>query len=274
MPTIDLLWVTGVGTGVILLLSVFFLAMIISNQKRVVRSQKEKLEESIRLEEILREIPVKIIRGQEEERRRVAKELHDGINQMLAFVKYRLHAFRLAKPATDDSVLALINDASSDLTQTMQEIRRISHNLLPKGLDELGFEAAVRELCGEFQERTQIQTCFKIQGHTISFQKDCELGVYRILQEALQNIEKHARATRVDIQCSVEGTMWLMTVQDNGKGFESGNEMMKGLKSNGIGISTMKERANLIGGSLEIQSAPGGGTCLTLKFPLSKIHLS
>ncbi len=271
MPAIDLLWVTGVGTGVILLLSVFFLTMIISNQKRVVRSQKEKLEESMRLEEILREIPAKIIRGQEEERRRVAKELHDGINQMLASVKYRLHAFRLAKPTTDDSVLALITDASSDLTQTMQEIRRISHNLLPKGLDELGFEAAVRNLCEEFQERTQIQTCFTMQGDTISFQKDCELGVYRILQEALQNIEKHAHATRVDIHCSVEGTLWMMTVQDNGKGFESGNETTKRQTSSGIGISTMKERSNLIGGTLEIQSAPGGGTTLTLKFPLPKI---
>ena len=271
MPTIDLLWVTGVGTGVILLLSVFFLAMIISNQKRVVRSQKEKLEESMRVEEILREIPAKIIRGQEEERRRVAKELHDGINQMLASVKYRLHAFRLAKATNDDSVIALINDASGDLTQTMQEIRRISHNLLPKGLDELGFEAAVRNLCEEFQERTGIQIGFTIQGGMISFQKDCELGVYRILQEALQNIEKHAHATRVDIQCSLQGTIWIMTVQDNGNGFESGNEMMKGQMSNGIGISTMKERANLIGGTLEIQSAPGGGTTLTVKFPHPKI---
>ncbi|HUN65183.1 MAG TPA: histidine kinase [Bacteroidota bacterium] len=271
MAPVDLLWAVCIGTGVILLIAGFFLMMIISNQKRVVSAQKEKLEKSRHLEEVLREIPAKIILGQEEERRRVAKELHDGINQMLASIKYRIHALKLDRVPEPGTMRARMDEISTDLTLTMEEIRRLSHRLRPKVLDDLGFDAALRSLGEEFQERTRIITHIEIGGEPGLQSPEAELGVYRIAQEALQNIEKHAGATMVTIRCAGDASAWSMTIQDDGKGFaqeRSGAE--RDPRAGGIGLSTMAERANLMGGSLTINSSPNHGTVVGLTFTKSR----
>lgn len=266
MTTIEIFWIVIVGTIVVVTLVAFIVGIVLVNQRKFIRIQQEKLRESERLQNVLREIPNRVLQAQEEERRRVSMDLHDGINQMLASIKYRLHSLRETFGRNQSQLGTSLEGVSADLHATMEEIRRISHNLRPKILDDLGFQPAVRNLCDEFTARTRIQVSSTITGLAHHLPHEIELGTFRILQEAFQNIEKHASATKVTLTVETAEAGLGMEIVDNGKGVfpVAGPDG----RQNGLGMATMKERAIVMGGKLTVSSDDGMGTTIRLYVPL------
>ncbi len=268
LPQTEILWVISLFTAIVIILFGFFIAVIMVNQRKFINIQNEKLAESKRLEEVLRRIPRQMIEVQEEERARVARDLHDGINQMLASINYRAHALRKQPsrrdPQLDESVQHLLND----LEKTMDEVKRISHDLRPQALDDLGFEAAVKTMCLEFAQRTKIGIKCKFGGLPENMLKETELGIFRIIQEALNNIEKHAKASSVVLESETHDAMFSIAITDNGHGFVEHNAGLTAGRRRGLGLNTMRERALSIGGVLDIRATPNRGTTVTVRIPM------
>ena len=166
-----------------------------------------------------RELPQLIRAAQEAERRRVARDLHDSVNQILAAVKFRLQSVEGKLVDQDESILREVLKAEAHLEKAMQEVRRISRNLRPSELDDLGLGPALRTLCGEFGERTGLEVELSINHLPPSLPVAIELHLYRIIQEALGNVEKHARAAHVSVKFARTATMLRTVIRDDGRGF-------------------------------------------------------
>lgn len=225
-------------------------------------------------EETLRSLPRLILEAQEAERRRVARELHDSVNQILSSVKFRIQSLEERLVQRRDQTGPEAEQARLLLDKAMQEVRRISHNLRPSELDDLGLVPALRSLCQEWQERTGIAVQLQAASLPQSWPGEVELNLYRILQEALTNVEKHSRASRVSLALTREGQLLLVRIQDDGVGFNAPPAFTGKPKRPGMGLVDMTERAASVGGSFELRSAPGQGTTILLRIPLGSPHLS
>lgn len=219
-------------------------------------------------EEALRELPRLIRETQEIERRRVARELHDSVNQILSAVKFRLQTVEDRLEKTDETAWRESLKAKAHLDRAMQEVRRISRNLRPSELDDLGLVPAARSLCSEFSERTGIALDFLSAPEPVHLGKDAELNTYRILQEALGNIEKHAGARRASVELSHAASHLRLAIQDDGSGFTDGRRAQPRAAGHGMGLVDMRERATSVGGSFAIHSAPGRGTEILVEIPI------
>jgi len=215
----------------------------------------------------LRELPRLIREAQEAERRRVARELHDSVNQILSAVKFRLQAVEERLQDKDEAAWRDTLKTKANLEKAMQEVRRISRNLRPSELDDLGLAPAVRSLCREFGERTGVAVELALSRVPRAIPDEIELNVYRILQEAFGNIEKHARARNVRLGLSREGRRLRVTIRDDGLGFDPLATPRKG-RVNGMGLVDMKERAAFVGGSCLVRSSAGAGTEIVIEMPL------
>jgi signal transduction histidine kinase len=232
-------------------------------QKRA--TQREKA----RAEAALRELPRLIVEAQESERRRVARELHDSVNQILSSVKFRLHALDEKLETTDPALWREALKVQVLLERGIEEVRRISRNLRPSELDDLGLAAAVRSLCEEFAERTRMDVVPAIEVPA-ECPKEFELPLYRIVQEALNNVEKHARARQVNVDVFTFHGRLQACIRDDGAGFDPGASPGPAARGVGtrMGLVDMRERAAFVGGELRLQSAPGQGTEIRVIVPL------
>ena len=220
-------------------------------------------------EETLRGLPRLILKAQEAERRRVARELHDSVNQILCAVKFRLHLTEEKLLARDENIREDTQKTKFLLDKAMQEVRRISRNLRPSELDDLGLAPAIRSLCGEFTQRTGVAIDLSFFELPKNVPAEIELNLYRIIQEALGNIEKHSEATQVALHLCGEDFGIKATIRDNGRGFDPHLARAKTTKTLGMGLVDMKERVALIGGACTFKSAPGEGMELVVQIPLS-----
>jgi len=205
-----------------------------------------------------------VIHAQEEERRRISRELHDDTAQALTsvLVRMRLLARQAVKDEVRDGLLELLELTS----EALDSVRRLAVDLRPSTLDDLGLVPAIESYTREFGERSGIEAYVHVQGVGERLPRDRELMVYRIVQEALTNLAKHAAATRVEIELRGEGGHLVATVRDNGRGFAVGDTLAA--RERGLGLFGMQERAQLAGGYLDLRSAPGAGTTVTLVAPL------
>lgn len=215
----------------------------------------------------LQKLVQRFLRLQVNERRKLSRELHDGINQQLVSLKYRIE---LAEKKLDSSkgehpACKDLGIASTVLNQTIQEVRQISHNLRPVLLDDLGLKAALRALAEHFEEHTRVQVTLDYQLERLDVPDDIETTLYRITQECLNNIEKHANASCVTISLRYEAGRILFEVRDNGVGFNPRKATREG-----IGLVNMRERVEVIGGSLSLQTTLGGGTTIGATLPYKK----
>jgi signal transduction histidine kinase len=219
----------------------------------------------------LRHLSVKILEAQEKERALVARELHDGVGASLTAVKYALemgmHSMKKAERAPEgnsfEKVIEMVDDA-------IEETRRISSNLRPASLDTLGLIPAIRSLGREFQELYQdIQLESRINLQEKDIPEKQKIVLYRIVQEALNNISKHSGAdsVRFDLRLN-EGRVELL-VQDNGRGFSVDEALAVNPGKSGMGLDGMLERVMLSDGNIEIQSEAGKGTSIRADFPIS-----
>ena len=204
-----------------------------------------------------------VLRGQEDERRRIAHELHDDPVQSLIHICRRLDGLpqRGALPA--DTVTAL--DATRRLTeQTVQGLRELAHGLRPPSLDDLGLAASLRQHFRQFEARTGVEATLDILGAERRLGADAELALFRIAQEALRNVERHAAARRVSARL-VFGHAVRLSVRDDGIGFTVPSAA-EGVGMN-LGLLGMQERAALVGGRLRVRSAEGAGTLIHVLIP-------
>jgi PAS domain S-box-containing protein len=201
----------------------------------------------------------------EEERKRVARELHDQLGQTLTALKIELSSLIKGLPADKErrsaSVLRLID-------QTIQSVRRISNDLRPGVLDDLGLTAAVEWATREFQSRTGTDCRLDLPEDDIVTDRELATSLFRILQESLTNVARHANATQVAVRLTRDDGSMTLEVHDDGKGI--GEEQLSDRSS--LGILGMRERALLLGGELAISGAPGEGTTIKVRVPAQKIH--
>jgi two-component system sensor histidine kinase UhpB len=210
-----------------------------------------------RLEQERRDSGRAVLRAQEEERARIAQDLHDEVNQALTGILLRLQAtISDAPPGLQDE----LQETKQLATQAMQELLTLARQLRPTALDDHGLVPALASQVADFGDRTGIRARFTRSGPVPLLSDEEQLVLYRVTQESLSNVVQHARASRVDVElCSIGRTM--LRVRDDGAGFSSVP------RANGrahLGLSGMRERALLVGGRLNVFSEPGEGTTIEL----------
>lgn len=204
-----------------------------------------------------------VLTAQEGERQRIARELHDETAQSLTSLLIGLRM--IEKAGTPQELLSRISDLRSQTMRTLEEVRKMAVDLRPSTLDDLGLAAALHWYTGDFARRNRIEVSFRECGLDARLSDDVEVVVYRIVQEALTNVAKHAEATRVDVSVALEGWNVLASVVDNGVGFDVPSVMRS--RERGLGLFGMQERVALVGGSFRITSLPGQGTRVSVTIP-------
>jgi signal transduction histidine kinase len=214
-------------------------------------------------EDKLRRLAAHLISVREEERAHIAREIHDELGQVLTGIK--MEVGWLAKRLTEPALLEKTDSMSKLIDSTVQTVRKIATGLRPEMLDDMGLIAAVGWQAKEFQKRTGIRCRTKLPPET-KFDLDISTTTFRIFQEILTNVARHARATRVDIELELDAEQLKLEVLDNGVGIQDSD--LNGRKS--LGLLGMRERAFLFGGEVTVAGTPGQGTRVSVAIPLTR----
>jgi signal transduction histidine kinase len=226
------------------------------------------LTESRRTEELLRALAHRVVQVQEAERGRVALELHDTITQSLCAVLARCQVLADKLPARNKPAKREAIRLHEIIGKTVEEVERISCNLRPSVLDHLGLVAGLRDTSTEFAERTGVSVKLACVKLTSRLPPDTELALYRILQETLKNVEKHARARHVTVHLTKPGDIVQLTINDDGMGFDPDHHPVRPKGKGGFGLLSMRERASYVGGVLKVKSVRRAGTEIEIRIPL------
>jgi two-component system sensor histidine kinase UhpB len=198
-----------------------------------------------------------VMRAQEEERRRLARDLHDEVNQALTAILLRLEALAQDAPPEREAEVAELKRL---VNQAMEELLNLARQLRPSALDDHGLVPAIDAQLKRFSARSGVEVRMTAKGDPSNLGEDAQTAIYRTAQEALSNIGHHAGATAVEVDLSVDGSRGELRVRDNGAGFDPSQS-----PNGGLGLTGMAERARLVGGELNVRSSPGGGTTVTLR---------
>jgi PAS domain S-box-containing protein len=218
--------------------------------------------------QVHRQYSRRLIQAQEEERQRIARELHDQIGQILTAVQFNLHTVQRLCPTSDAA--AHVDDGIRVLDEALEQVRDLSLDLRPALLDDLGLVPALRWYLGRQARRTGLKPdIFTDLPHAdLRFTRDIETACFRIAQEALTNVARHARATKVTIHLGLDDSNLRLAVNDNGVGFDADALRKRVLGAPTLGFQGMQERAEAVKGSFWIVSAPGKGTEVNASFPV------
>jgi len=220
-----------------------------------------------RMQDNLRRYVQQITRIQEEERNRIARDLHDETAQALYALTRQLDNFIRSSPNLAAETSAFLKGLVEQTKTVSQEVRRFSQDLRPPLLDDLGLLSTIRWLTGDMEHRTHITVKLTVSGAERRLAPHVELAIFRIIQEALRNVEKHASATRVDVSIEFAEGKINISVADNGKGFKLAGDVGDLPRDGRLGLMGMKERVNLLGGELAITSEPSQGTHVLIQLP-------
>ena len=234
------------------------ICLIASDLSDVKRAEQEVRASS----EQLRKLAARLVSVREDERTRIAREVHDELGQSLTAVKIDLAWLAGRLPPRNAQMHKRIRSTRQLASRIIQSIRRISTELRPGVLD-LGLAAAVEWQVQEFQARTGIQCSLRLLTHEV-FAPDVSTALFRILQETLTNIARHAKATQVEVVNQKQGDRLVLRISDNGRGFDPEDPSI----SKSLGLLGMRERVAILGGGVNIASAPGKGTTVTAWVPL------
>ena len=272
----------GIVGGLFLYAMLFW---IVRHADKVIHEQQQRLENEIgehkrdkhtlrHSEHALRVLSGKLLGAQEQERKRIAAELHDGLGQSLSAVKFNLESsLKMLEPSANERSIEAMHGAIQKVRDAVEEVRRISMDLRPSILDDLGLLATLEWFCREFQ---QFYPHISIDKRVTVAEDDVpdilKIVIYRIMQEALNNVAKHAGADRVELTLATDADSLRLSIRDNGEGFhvkQRGNDN-GGYK--GIGLESMAERAELSGGALRVDSGDGEGTHLEVRWPRRQLR--
>ncbi len=224
--------------------------------------------EARRTEEMLRALTNRVVQVQEAERGRVALELHDHITQLLCAIGFRSQTLANKLSARDAPAKKEAIALGKLLGGAAEEVERISRHLRPGVLDQLGLNAVLRATSREFTQRTGVAIALTGVELATRLPHDTELALYRVLQEALRNVEQHARAKNVNVSLSQSDGGVQLAIGDDGVGFDPDRRLTKRKGKRGLGLLGMRERANYVGGALTVKSAPRAGTVIKVRIPL------
>jgi signal transduction histidine kinase len=217
-------------------------------------------------EEMRVSLLARVVTAQEEERQRLSRELHDSAGQMLATLLVHM---KLIEKADD---LSVVRERTVELRElvvrTLEETRRLAMDLRPAGLDDLGLAGALEWYTRTFERETGISVSLTVDGLDGGrLARPVEIQLYRIVQEMLTNVSKHARAARVELTLTMLGDRLALRVEDDGIGFDDSSVMTP--SNHGLGLLSMRERAELLGGTFSLSATPGRGTRIEITIPAS-----
>ena len=267
--------------GILLFISLGFIVY----QRRITTLKKDKA--------LQQEISRRLIEKQEEERSRIALEMHDSLGQDLLLIKNRLmltikkNSEQFPQPDSEDSNLKNyklntfqeLNQISEDISGVLKTVREISHNLRPPDLDQLGLTETIQSILLAMRESTSIKVTGKVENIDEVIPKDLEINFVRIVQEALGNVIKHADASECNVEVLYQNNHLYLEISDNGKGFDLINRKDTGKKSeeihlssvnSGLGLTGMSERVRILGGIFRIITDLGKGTRIVVEIPVNK----
>lgn len=231
----------------ILLLSLGYTYLYLKQQKRLALREQELEKQRFRL----------VLQGEEKERSRLARELHDGLGQLLAAAK-----LQLGLASTGES--QAFGKAQQLLEETVLEVRSISHNLMPMSLASRGLIAALQQLFEKLQAPGKLEVEAHLEADFAAFDSPAQIALYRIIQEVLHNMVKHADANRIVVDIQADEGELLVSLADDGKGFDTA--LMQ--QSKGMGWENLRTRVGLLQGKLEVNSKPGKGTLVFVAVPI------
>lgn len=204
----------------------------------------------------------------EDERARIARDVHDELGQVLTVLNIDVHWISKRVSEGQPELAAKVRTMSSVITAAIGSVQRITSELRPAVLDELGLGAAVHWCMEEFEKRTGVNSRFSVELNGVKLDSDRAMAVFRILQEALTNVTRHSHATQVITDLSIENNTLTMAVEDNGTGIDAKNIVAK----NSFGLMGMRERALAFGGEVTIKGSAGEGTTILLRLPVNGIR--
>ena len=238
--------------AMVLLYRFFYFRLLSKN----LQAEKAGLAHSMEKNELKLQASQAMLLGQERERKRIARDLHDSLGGLLSTIKYQFSSGSIEQnpsKRTSDKTAALIDEACN-------ELRRISHDMTPIVLDELGLNAAFEDLC-EKTQHAHLRVIFTPLADLSSWDNDKQMMLYRIIQELFQNVLKHAQASKMILQISEHGSQYIIQVEDDGMGMPERIEMK------GMGLENIRTRLEALHGQMEIDSQPGSGTTVILTIP-------
>ncbi|MDV2684301.1 histidine kinase [Alkalihalophilus lindianensis] len=208
---------------------------------------------------------LKIIEAQEEERKKLSREIHDGPAQMMANVLLRSEIIeRIYQDQGIDEALKEIRDLRKMVKSSLAEVRRIIYDLRPMALDDLGLVPTLSKYLANFEEHNRIAVRFKHFGRDQRIPEEYEVALFRLIQEGVQNAYKHAKPTEIQVKIEIKPTKVIMIIKDDGVGFDTTK-----LKEGSFGLMGMRERVNMLKGELTIQSKKDIGTIISIEVPLT-----
>lgn len=239
-----------------LLVTVAFLIYFLRNSKKLTKQKvlnhRQQLRDLAHQQEL--KLARAILAGEEKERQRIARDLHDGLGGALSGIKIKLSG----QPKAEST--QVVDEAILQLENSIGELRRIARNMMPETLIRLGLETALRDLCVSLTNRS-IDIEFQANGIEEKLPVETQVHIYRIVQELLSNAIRHSQADRIIVQCLQNEDTFLVTVEDNGKGFDPSLK-----KSAGIGLGNIQNRVAFLKGRIEIDAAIDQGTTVNLEF--------
>jgi PAS domain S-box-containing protein len=232
----------------------------------------KRAEEALRESETrLRSLSVQLMKAQEAERMRLSKELHDELGQALALLKHRVRSIQSQLQKGRSSLREECEETSRYIDEIIENVRRLSRDLSPSILEDLGLTSALQWLTENFDKQYSLMTSSDIDNIDDLFPKEAQTNLYRISQEALTNIGKHAEAKHVSYAVKENEGSVTLSIEDDGKGFDVNRVRSVHSLEKGLGLDAMEERAHMLGASLDIKSQVGEGTKITLTIPLEGV---
>ncbi|MEO0330989.1 MAG: sensor histidine kinase, partial [Bacteroidota bacterium] len=204
-----------------------------------------------------------MVTGQEEERKRIAKDLHDGLGSLLADVQMR---FSSMKDTIQTERSSAYQQTNTLLDEACQEVRKIAHDMMPGALVKFGLVPAIQDSCSSLEKNTGIHVDFQVYGINERLEEKVEITIYRIVQELLSNIRKHAQAQEIIVQLSVHEGLLTLVVEDDGVGFDLATARAK----DSLGLRSLESRAKYINGTLSIDAVLSQGTTVTIEAPVTQ----
>jgi signal transduction histidine kinase len=208
-----------------------------------------------------------LIASQESERKRIAAELHDSLGQSLAIIKNRA-LLSLSTPGDHRRAQEQLREISEASAEVIEEVKEIAHNLRPYQLDRLGLTKTIEAMIKKAAEARNLRLTLELDRIDGLFPPEAEINIFRILQESINNVVKHAEASEARVAIRKDTNLVEITIQDNGKGFVPGAVSTDAGTRRGFGLMGMAERARLLGGSYNLSSIPGQGTAMTIMVAL------
>ncbi|MFZ1528079.1 MAG: sensor histidine kinase [Ferruginibacter sp.] len=242
--------------GSLLLLTIF--TLLFFNYRHQQKLQRQRISELETLQQLT--ATAAVLKGEEQERARLAKDLHDGLGGLLSGIKYSLNSIKAGLPPGANQSFERSIDM---LDSSIKEIRRVSHNMMPEALLKFGLDTALKDYCHDINQTGAIRVSYQSIGlEDLHMEHTTSITVYRIVQELLGNILKHAAAKNALVQISRSGDQLSVTVEDDGKGFDAAILS----HTSGIGWANVQSRVEFLKGKTDIKSEPGKGTSILVDF--------